>query len=223
MKEKSMPKFTNPIKSSIFSLTLLLGVGLGACNKPLETNAPKQLASALVQGQNWSVNSTASFVSFISVKNTNIVESHNFPSLGGGVDENGKAKISIDLTQVKTGIEIRNQRLNKHVFKTDRTPQAIITANLDRAMFSGLQIGDHVEQIQPLKISLAGHEAGYDAYIMVTRIGANKVQVNSVRPILLDADDFDLSGGIEILRGLAKLDTITPIIPVTFSVQLTAN
>ena len=70
-------------------------------------------------------------------------------------------------------------------------------------------------------LDLHGDTQEIDTDLLVTRIGADKVQVGTSVPIIVNAADFGLDGGIEKLRELANLPGITPDVPVTFSIVFT--
>jgi len=53
----------------------------------------------------------------------------------------------------------------------------------------------------------------------VTRLGPNKVLVSSAAPVYVHADDFGLQSGVDKLQELAKLSSITPVVPVSFSLM----
>ena len=41
--------------------------------------------------------------------------------------------------------------------------------------------------------------------------------MNTVKPIVVSADQFDLGNGVEALREIAGLANITPTVPVSFT------
>ena len=63
----------------------------------------------------WTLSPDSS-VKFLSTKNTNITEVHEFTQVSGSVSDQGSAKIAIDLSSVETGIEIRNERMQSMLF-----------------------------------------------------------------------------------------------------------
>ncbi len=52
-------------------------------------------------------------------------------ALAGSIDDTGKAILSIDLNDVSTEIDIRNERMANFVFETEFLPNAFITVNVD--------------------------------------------------------------------------------------------
>ena len=55
--------------------------------------------------------------------------------------------------------------------------------------------------------------------LSLTKMQDGIVRVRSIEPFIVNASQFDLSGGIEKLRELASLPSIATAIPVTFSLE----
>jgi len=196
----------------IFKLFLVLfGVVLAACGAP---------ESGVKEAENtaaWQLVNAKSRVEFISVKKGTIVEVNKFGKLSGTVDNNGKAQIIIALDSVETNIDIRNKRMREHLFETENYPIATISVQLDKAAFSLMDIGDRKNMDIPMHINLHGKNDTIGVAVIVTRLGDNKVMVESHTPVILDVETFGFEGGVEKLRELANLPSITPEIPVMFS------
>jgi len=45
----------------------------------------------------------------------------------------------------------------------------------------------------------------------------NQVMITSIKPVIINAEDYKLSEGVEMLRSVAKLSSISMAVPVTFS------
>ena len=45
------------------------------------------------------------------------------------------------------------------------------------------------------------------------------IKVNSIQPILINANDYGLLKGVEKLKSLAGLNSINIVVPVSFSLQ----
>jgi YceI-like domain len=192
----------------IFKIFLVvLGLSLTACGAP----------ETVPDTSPWTLMNTKSRVEFISVKKGTIVETHSFGTLEGKVTTDGKAVVTIVLDSVETNIDIRNQRMREYLFETKEHPFAIITAQLDKADFAFMNIGDRLRISLPMRMDLHGKNDILDIALTVTRLSDNKIMVESQTPIILDIDTFGLQDGIEKLRELAKLPSITPEVPVMFS------
>lgn len=187
-------------------------LSLAACSQPAETTK--------LDG-NWSVSSDESHFSFVSVKSGTIAEAHTFSDISGSVLADGAAKIEIPLATVETNIDLRNERMREYLFQTDTFPKATVTTKLDPTLFASLGVGDSVTVSVTATVNLHGEDSEIDTDLIATRVGADKVLVETPKPIIVNADDFGLGAGIEKLRDLANLPGITPAVPVTFSLVFT--
>ncbi|MEZ6000657.1 YceI family protein [Hyphomonas sp.] len=187
---------------------------LAACSQP----APAAMSK--LDGD-WTVDGAASRFSFVTVKSGTLAEAHTFNGLSGRVTANGDAEIDIPLATVETNIDIRNERMREFLFETGTYPEAKVAAKLDPAVFTDLSVGDAVNVPVTATLNLHGETQEIDTDLLVTRIGADKVQVGTPVPIIVNAADFGLDAGVEKLRELANLPGITPDVPVTFSIVFT--
>ena len=199
------------LKRPLFAVAVF---GLAACSQP----APA--ATSSLDGD-WTVDGNASKFSFVTVKSGALAEAHTFSGLSGTVMANGDAEIDIPLTTVETNINVRNERMREFLFETGTYPEATVTTKLDPTVFTDLGIGDAVNVPVTATLNLHGETQEIDADLLVTRIGADKVQVGTPVPIIVNAADFGLDAGVEKLRELANLPGITPDVPVTFSIVFT--
>jgi len=186
---------------------IVLGLTLVACAEP----------EATPNTTPWKLVNAESHLEFISVKKGTIVETHSFGTLSGTVNIDGKAVVSIELDSVETNIGIRNERMREHLFETANNPFAVISAQLDKADFAFMAIGDRKHIDIPMRINLHGQNNPIDVALIVTRLGDNKIVVDSQTPFIVDVETFGLQDGVEKLRTLAKLPSITPEVPVMFS------
>ncbi|MEM7688677.1 MAG: YceI family protein [Pseudomonadota bacterium] len=174
----------------------------------------------LAQGA-WSVDGAASSLSYVSVKAGDIAESNRFTGLSGGVTPEGAANIDIDLSTVETKVDIRNERMRDIFFEVADHPTATVSAQIDPAAFDGLALGESVVQPLEATLTLKGVEAPLDAQVAVTRTGEDAVMVTSVEPVIVDAGALELTDGLATLQELAGLPSITPAVPVSFSIAFT--
>ena len=140
-----------------------------------------------------------------------------FLGLSGKVDETGQAVVTIPLEQVETKFDIRNERMREMFFETANFPTATIRTSVDLEKFTNLEIGERAKTEISGALSLHGVEADIVTQAFVTRIGENRVEVASVEPIIISVADFNLDVGLEALREVAGLPSITGASPVTFS------
>ncbi len=162
----------------------------------------------------WTLDGGASAISYVSIKNADTAEPNLLPSLTGGVDETGAAVVEVTLDAVETYIDIRNERMREHLFKTASFPVARLTADLDMSTFEGLGEGETTAHDFDVTVAANDAEATYLASAWVTRVGENRVQVSSREPVILYADDLGYEAGLETLRGIAGLVSFQLPVPV---------
>ncbi|MEM9669602.1 MAG: YceI family protein [Pseudomonadota bacterium] len=199
-----------------FGLAFMGAAALSACIESAPpTEAPPPVEAELTGP--WTLNPEASALTYLSIKSNNIAEVNTFGELSGSVSEDGAASISINLNSVNTNVDIRNERMRNVFFETETYPAATVTTDIDMAQFTDIDIGDSVAVPLRFDISLHGATRAYDFDAEVTRLGANKVLVDSDAPLILYPEDFDLIDGLAQLQALAGIDAITPIVPVNVS------
>lgn len=196
-------------------LFVLCTVLLASCGKA-------SVQPANISAQSWGLVDEQSHLSFISIKKGDVAEVHYFGGLAGKVDVNGQAVIEIVLDTVETNIDIRNTRMREHLFETNLHPIALIETDLPMSDLRTMKIGERSVFDVVLEVKLHGVKSSIEGDLMVTRVSGNKVLVETRTPILVHADEFDLSEGLDMLQELAKLPSITPIVPVSFSLVFEA-
>lgn len=161
----------------------------------------------------WVLDNERSSLSFTSTKNGKITEAHRFTGLSGTVDKSGKAEVSIDLLSVATGIDIRNERMREFLFETNKFAQATITASVEDVL-KKVKGSTQVVEV-PAELSLHGKKNPITLEVLVTQ--RNKVWVvSSMSPVMINASDYELAGGIDKLRQIAELASISQMVPVHF-------
>lgn len=164
----------------------------------------------------WKLDNGQSHLSFISIKKSDVAEVHTFKELRGQVGADGKAEVIIELSSVDTKIPIRDERMKEFLFEVMKFPRAVLSAQLELADLEKLQAGEM--SVIPLKTNLNLHGSSKDieGRVAVTRITADKLQVVSYQPFVVTAADFALAEGVEKLREIAGLPSISGAVPVTF-------
>lgn len=168
----------------------------------------------------WTLSPDSS-VKFLSTKNTNITEVHEFTQLSGSVSDKGKAEISIDLTSVETGISIRNERMQSMLFNVSDYTSATVSADLPDTMILALKNGETATSVLPLTLELHGEKKDIEADVLATAAADGHVIVTTQSPVLVNAGEFKLAKGVEALREVAGLDRISTTVPVTFTLLFT--
>ncbi|MEO0398377.1 MAG: YceI family protein [Pseudomonadota bacterium] len=196
-----------PLCALFLGVSLLSGCG-GAPNAGAAstTNAPNKP---------WSLVSAESRIAFASIKADAVGETHSFQTVAGGVEADGTATLTIDLASVETNIDIRNERMRAMLFEVADHPTATLTTDIDLSALEGLAVGERQTIEADLNLSLHGLEAPLLADLTVTRLAPARVLVETTAPVFIAVEDFDLAEGLEQLREVAGLPSITPISPVT--------
>ncbi len=98
------------MKFASYFLSLPLVISIAACS-------PQQNASEAtpIAGE-WTIDDSASHLSFVTVKAGTMAEAHVFDNLSGSVRPDGQAMIEIDLTSLATGLELRDERMRSVLF-----------------------------------------------------------------------------------------------------------
>lgn len=162
----------------------------------------------------WELDGERSRLSFISVKNASVGESHTFASLEGVVGKDGSARIDIDLDSVDTAIPIRDKRMREMLFETGSFPSANITGTVEPDVIAQAGKSPTVVTV-PLTVELHGSSARYDAAMLVSVAEDGSLHVTTREPIVVDAGDFDLGDGVTALREVAGLASISTSVPVS--------
>lgn len=189
-------------------------IALSACSQA--PDAPAALTTSA-----WTVDGAASELSYVSIKAGDIAETNSFESLSGSVTAEGAAVIEIDLASVNTGIDIRDERMRDIFFVVADNPTATVTAQIDPASFEALSVGESTQTTLDGTLALKGVEAPFEAEVTVTRAGPDRVLAVSNAPVIVEARSFELTDGLAQLQELAGLPSITPVVPVTFSLTFT--
>lgn len=161
----------------------------------------------------WALDSAASSVQFISVKNAAVTEVHHFTQLQGSLDAAGQAQLQIDLASVETGIPIRNERMQKMLFNTAKFATAEVTAEVDVAGLK-LRPGEYRDLPLTLSVSLHGISKSLPVTCRVTGLSDGGLSVINRSPVLISAADFGLQAGVQALQAVAKLNSIAAQVPV---------
>ena len=165
----------------------------------------------------WTLDPAASSLSFVSVKNSAVAEAHYFTGLSGTVSKAGVAILALDMAAFETLIPIRNERMVKWLFETAAFPQATFTADVPVDELKKMKRGSTEQRELTGTLSLHGESAEVSASVLVTRVRRNAFSIASRRPVIVNAAQFGLGGGVEKLREIAGLTSITPAIPVSFT------
>jgi polyisoprenoid-binding protein YceI len=171
----------------------------------------------------WTLDNDASQVSFVSVKAGDAGEVHRFTQISGGLSNTGDASVVIQLASVDTLIPLRDDRMREMLFQTELFPTANLSASIDMAVLDAIEPGDSVDMTANLKLDLRNQQVELPAEMIVARLGDDKLMVSSRKPVIVNAASVDLVNGIEALREVANLPSISKAVPVSFVLTFEAN
>lgn len=171
----------------------------------------------------WVLDGNNSTLSFISTKAVNVAEVHEFGMLDGSVDGDGNVEIMIDLASVNTGIEIRDDRMRDMLFETGSFASAKLETSVDMEMLEALAIGESSAVSVGGELTLHGQTVPLTFDVIVTRNSQSGLLVVSEQPVVISAAQFGLVEGVERLREIAGLPSISVAVPVSFVLAFDAN
>ena len=164
----------------------------------------------------WSLDNDASQVSFVSVKAGDAGEVHRFTEISGSLTAGGNASVTIQLASVDTLIPLRDERMREMLFETELFPTATLSTSIDMDTLNAIEPGDSMDMTASLTLDLRGQQLALSAEMIVARLGDQRLMVSSRKPLIVNAASVDLVNGIEALRAIANLPSISKAVPVSF-------
>ena len=174
------------------------------------------IVSATASAQ-WTLSNKASTLSFVTVKADHVAEVHTFDELSGAIGEDGSVSVEIALASVNTLVPIRNERMQSMLFETDFFPRATITSQINSDRLANMALGSSEEMGLDFTLELHNQSQTYNAAVLVSRQEAGLI-ATTLKPIVVNAESFDLVAGVEALREVAGLPSISRAVPVSFTV-----
>ena len=179
-----------------------------------------QVANA---ASNWTLDPSASVLTYQSVKKNTIVETNKIRNIAGTLSSAGDAKVTFDLNSVDTGVDLRNVRMRFLFFETFKYPTAELTAKVDPAAFADLATKRRVKATLPFRLNLHGVDKDLEASVVVTMVSDNMVSVASEAPVAVHVEDFGLLPNVDKLQQAANVTNIVPTASVSFDFVFTAD
>lgn len=165
----------------------------------------------------WSIAPEHSKLNFTSTKNGSVTEKHHFERFTGSLLSNDQFVLTVDLTSLNTSIEIRDQRVNQHVFATEEYPKAMVIGKFE--VFDIPMKGQTIEVKLQANLYFKNLRLPIEAMVTINNQGEQLV-VTSTQPLILQADKLQIGEGIASLKKLANLKSINPEFPVSFKFTL---
>lgn len=170
---------------------------------------------ALPAHAGWILANDASRVSFVTIKADQIAEVHRFRSVDGTIDDAGNAQVTIDLASVDTLIPIRDQRIREILFEVAKFPSATLTGKVDMAALDALADGQTTTIGVEGSLAMNGETLLLTIEFHVARLSDSRIVASTLQPVVVNASQVALVDGVEALREIAGLPTISPAVPVT--------
>lgn len=164
----------------------------------------------------WRLVNDQSSLNFISTKNIHASETHHFKQLKGQLNQQGKLTLDIDLASVETGIAIRNTRMTDKLFKIEKYPLATLTATLPKTVLA-MKSGQSATFELPGELTIMASTQSVDVTVQVTKTIEGNYIATSTQPVLINAADYGLQAGVELLQQVAGLSSIGLTVPVSFN------
>ncbi len=181
---------------------------------------PLAILSTSVLAADWQVKQAHSKVSFISIKKADIAEVHDFKTVSGSLTPAGAFNLSIDLVSVDTGVEIRDERMQSMLFEVAKYPKLQLNSVINPQLLADLSVGSTLVTQIDGTIELHGKTKKQSFDVLVAKLSDKKMVVTSMSPVIVQAEDFGLTDGVNKLREIAGLSSISLAVPVSFVLTL---
>ncbi len=172
------------------------------------------LSAQIAAAGEWTLNAGLSDLAFGSVKKETIGETHHIRFASGMVSPEGNVEITLDLSSVDTGIDIRNERMVKFVF--DNMPTATVSGQVDMKALEGLAVGAQMPLDVTATLSFLGKDVAVDTPVVAVRLSDTQAMVVTDGFFWLDTEELGVDAGVDKLQELAELPSITRAVPVAF-------
>lgn len=179
------------------------------------------LAATTASAEMWTLDGDMSKIGFGSVKSDSIGESHSFSGLSGTVSEEGMVELTLDLATAETNIDIRNERMQEHVFKM--APSAQLLAEVDMDAMEDLAVGTTMTSLVEGTLMFLGQEVYVDLPVIAARLSEEQVLIVSDGVTYISTEELGIDAGIDKLMELAGLERIDRAVPVTVRLLFNAG
>ena len=153
----------------------------------------------------WTLQEENSKIEFQSLKNGSKLETSTFAGFTGTIDPDGTARLEIALDSVDTKVDLRNVRMRFLFFETFNFPSATVSLRIPKDLLVELEAERVIETRLPFELDLHGVTQDMTADVSVSLNSFDEVIVETTDPVVIDAAQFDLTGGIAKLEDAAKV------------------
>ncbi|MEM6728104.1 MAG: YceI family protein [Pseudomonadota bacterium] len=170
------------------------------------------LMATTASAETWTLDGDNSRIGFGSVKSDTVGEAHSFSGITGTLSKDGMVDLTLDLTSVETNIEIRNERMQEHVFGF--APTAQLLAEVDMDAMGAMGVGETMTSVVEGTLMFLGEEIFVDLPVIAARLGEDQVLIVSDGITYLSTEELGIDGGIDKLMeiaGLPSIDRATPV------------
>ncbi len=180
------------------------------------------LSSIFSAHADWQL-ATPSSLTFTTTKNTHLVEINRFTRLDGYVKSSGEAKLQIDLASIDSNIAIRDERMKELLFNVAQFSRAELTTRIPESVLTEAQDGNIVLHELTGDLWLNGSRQPITVPVIIVPAVSGAFVISNTQPVLIQSDAFALTQGIQALRHIAALDSITEVVPVHFTLTFTPS
>ncbi|GAL12101.1 hypothetical protein JCM19233_3091 [Vibrio astriarenae] len=161
----------------------------------------------------YQVNTDLSSVSFATIKNQYIVEPSVINTLSGNLDETGSFNILVDLKGLRTGIPIRDTRLNELFFDTVSFPSIEVKGKVDIDLVEA----EPQKLDIPVDVTMYGNTKTLLFPVIVFK-QENTMMISSYLPVIVKASDFNIpSDNLTKLAATVGGISISDSVPINLS------
>lgn len=166
----------------------------------------------------YQIDESVSTVNFATIKKQYIIEPAVINGVSGSIDESGMLKAMIPLNQIKTGIPIRNDRLNELFFNSNLFPNIKVEAKVPADL---LKDGMVVSQVSlPASVTLFGNTQSVQLTVNVVKHN-DIIAVSTVKPVVISAAAYGIpSDNLTKLAATVGNIVISDTVPVNISLVL---
>jgi len=174
--------------------------------------------SGLAQAS-WSLDGDNSSLYYVTSKAASVSEVNSFGALSGGISDEGRATVTIQLASVDTAIEIRNERMREILFQVSRFPLASVSIDTDAEILGSLTPGESRSISYEAVVELNGVSEPLELDLLITGQQDGGLLVTLSKPLIVHANTFGLAEGVEELREIAGLPSINNNVVIDFTLQ----